>query len=1020
MSIPLPRLSPVLLLALLSGPVVLPVLSTPAFAQAGAPLFQGIGLIELLPVGVAVGDGSTPLSLHVLMLNPDGTPMIGMKPKVEASTGKVGDWTELGNGLYTVLYTPPKLTEASTATLTLKGKTASKGVLDKAFQIALQPALPTNITITANPAEVVLGQDKSISLNISLNATPGQPTDTAKLKVISSSGTVEALTHLGGGAFTARYTPPAVNYPHLAIVTVVDERSPSTVYGSAAIKLVGKTDFPVSAAPGATVIVRVGDRDYGPYTADGAGSARVPLMVPPGISQATLISVVNGVKGEQPLDLKLPATRRLGFFPTQTMVPADPQGAIPVRVAVATPLGAPDTSARVILTASAGTLSAVSSLGNGVYQAMFTPPALPTGGKATITASLDGEPSVQSSSLEIALAPQRATGLTQTIDPATLPPGATGFKVFNHVTAADGSGLTGREMLFSATGARPQGASRDLRGGDYETTFATNNTEEGVRITTTVLGPASGNPLRHVVLVPSTERVVNNGRETVLITVVTADEFGYPVPNQIVNLKVAAGDGQIGKQVTTDARGIAYAYYTSGTQAGVAQIRANVGDATAAIGMLQLPVGVIPAMDLPTSGAQSTVATLEQWNRMVPTTVINRQGATAAANVGTADPSGRVGAITTFSVSAQPGQVAPGGSVTVTIQASDASGRGVGGQSLKVLATGGSATGVSDVGGGAYTTTLTVPAGSAGEAMVVVTTADGSVTKALSVPINAPAWGDTGAAATTTTPTTTWGSTEPTPTTPTPTTNIAPTTPTTTTEIKPPKEPRQKPEPGDYPWLRVRGGFLIGSYTYTQDRTASDSPLWEDDVNVEGALPVGFDLEAGAWLPMLPILGAEVSVRSGFYSVTWPGTESQIPDVVPTISGMARVGYPIDLGSSQLRVGAKVGGLYGDFITYTGSGGSVSWGALPVAGFGVGAELGFAMGERLHANLDYVQGLRPGPFSYNAGLDLGVQVAGPLYLGGAVNWTRRSTQVVSGSSGAEVGVLSDNQIYGVVGPGLQF
>ena len=1011
MSKPLPRLSPVLLLALCSAPVVLPWISTPAYAQAGAPLFQGIGLIEMLPVGSAVADGTTPLTLHVLMLNPDGTPMIGMRPKVETSLGKSGDWSELGNGLYTLVYTPPKLTEANTVTIALKGKTANKGVLDKSFQIALQPVLPSNVTIAANPAEVVLGQDKSVALNISLNASPGQATDAARLKVIASAGTVENLTHLGGGSFTARYTPPSVNYPHLAIITVVDERSPSTVYGTTAIKLVGKTDFPVTAAPGATVIVRVGDRDYGPYTTDASGGARVPLMVPPGISQATLVSVVTGVKGETALDLKLPATRRVSFFPTQAIVPADAQGAIPVRVAVASPTGAPDTAAKLILTASVGTVSAVTPLGNGVYQAMFTPPAMAAGGKATLSASLDGEPSVQSTSLEITLAPQRAVGITQTSDPTVLPAGATGFKVYNHVTGADGTGLTGREILFSATGARPQGASKDLRGGDYETTFATNNTEEGVRITTTVLGPPSTNPLRSVILVPSTERVVNNGRETVLIAVVTIDEFGYPVANQLVNLKVAAGDGQIGKSVTTDARGIAYAYYTSGTQAGLAQIRANVGDITAAFGMLQLPAGVAPAMDLPTSGSQANIATIELWNRKIPTTVIDRQGSSAVAGMAGTDTSGKVGAVASFSVTAQPSQVAPGGSVTVTIQASDASGRGVGGQSLKVLATGGTATGVADVGGGAYTTTLSVPAGSAGEAMVVVTNADGSITKALSVPINAPAWGDTGSTATSTS---TWGSTEPT------TTNVTPTTTTTTTEVKPPKEPRQKAESGDYPWIRARAGFLIGSYAYTQDRTASNSPLWEEPIEVKDAVPVGFDIKASAVAPMFPYVGAELGARAGFYQVTWPGTESQIPDALPTISGLIRLGYPIDLGESQLRIGAKAGFLYGDFITYTGSNGVVNWVAVPVMGAGVGAELSYEMGERLYVNADYVQGLRPGPFAYNAGLDVGVQVVGPLYLGGAVNWTRRTTSVVAEGSGAQVGELNDTQIYGVVGPGIQF
>ena len=227
--------------------------------------------------------------------------------------------------------------------------------------------------------------------------------------------------------------------------------------------------------PNATVIVRIDGRDFGPYPTDATGAAKVPIKVPPGMTTAKLITVVNGQTTEAPLDLKVPETRRVALFPTQAAIPGDPKASVPVRAYVVTPGGQPDAAAKVKFSVSVGTVSDAKHVGNGIYEAMWTPAAMPAGGKANLTVTLDGGAAVQTDTLEILLAPLRPGSLSVTADPTSLPAGATGFKVFTKLNALDGTGLPGREVMYVSGAARPQAASKDLKGGDYETLFVTNS-----------------------------------------------------------------------------------------------------------------------------------------------------------------------------------------------------------------------------------------------------------------------------------------------------------------------------------------------------------------------------------------------------------------------------------------------------------------------------------------------------------------------------------------------------------------
>lgn len=73
----------VLALALLT-PAWLLLDAGPALAQQGG-VASPVALVDPLPAGPVYADGSTPVTLHVIVLNPDYSPLVGLKPKLTAS-----------------------------------------------------------------------------------------------------------------------------------------------------------------------------------------------------------------------------------------------------------------------------------------------------------------------------------------------------------------------------------------------------------------------------------------------------------------------------------------------------------------------------------------------------------------------------------------------------------------------------------------------------------------------------------------------------------------------------------------------------------------------------------------------------------------------------------------------------------------------------------------------------------------------------------------------------------------------
>jgi hypothetical protein len=1020
-----------------------------------ADIFPAAGVIELMPVGEVLGDGQTPVTLHFVALEPNGAAMTGIKGKVTAQVGSGSEIVEVGGGIYRFTYTPSEVAASRQVELTLKAKNAAKATLARVFNVVVNPPPSHRLALSANPPSIVLGQDPTATLAIQLTPAAGVNPADLNLYVAASAGEVANLTYLGDGRFTALYTPPKVNFPQVVILTAVDRRDPTRSYGSMSIALLGRTNFPVDAVPSARVVMRVGDRDFGPVPADASGKANIPITVPPGVEKALAIIATNDQTRQESVDLKVPETRRVAFVPTFTGIPLDGSVKIPIRVTVVTPTGAPASEQAVNLTASVGTLSPAVSEGQGVWRADYTPPIGGADTRVTFVASLASSSAIQTDTLEVPLSPVRPGSLTLSTEPAKLPQGATGFKLFAKALGSDGVGLAGRNILFAASGAKLRDSVKDMKSGDYTATFDTTGTGP-VDLTATLQSPSTGNAFRRLLVLPNVDRIPNDGLSSSMLTVISVDEFGYPVADVPIALRVNSGDGSLPSTAKTNSAGIAQVYYTAGRTPGVIQIDVSSGNRAAGVALLQAPPDVLPGTRLPRSGSATDLKLIEAWSAIVRTIQVEREGAPVAAAapvVVAAQPSGAVGAVTVLAVSSEPGTVAPGGTVTLKIQTNDAHGRGVGGQKFDIMPSTGTLGSVMDMGNGEYRVSLTVPSGISGEVKVSVVVGDGAAMGFLKLPVS-------------TAPVNVWAA-APGPTTPVgPAPVVVAPTPVASTPapvVTPPPPPKPKAPAGDHRWIRVRANVGTGGYHYEYMVKASPLPLdydndgEKDDPNdplpydkglelsgdsasVTGqadpsalAVPM-IDIRASGWVPMFQYVGFDVRYRNTMFGVqtdsfTQPNEGVDLTWIDHFVTGTLRGRYYHDVGPNRFWGGLAGGIVYTGIPLVTnweppGQNKGLwffSWSFVSLYG---GLQAGAEIGTKIDVQADFGLGTESysGVLATQAGLDAAYELIPHLTLNLGIDYLKRDVVVPHGSADNAPDMLEavDSRLGFLLGVGTAF
>lgn len=992
-------------LALLLGAPAL-VGGADALAQDAVP---ATAMISLLPVGDVVGDGQSRATLHVIAVGPDGAALVGLKLKGDATAGAVDEVSEVGGGIYAVRWTPPKTDAARTVRVSVKGRSAEHGAIDIGADVLVQPPLAGVIQATSNPPVVTLGQDSSVSLSFVVPRGPGGVPQAEDLVVRVSSGEVSTVVGFGDGRFSARYTPPKVNYPHLALLTIVDRRNPTDVRGHVVIPLQGKVDFPVQAAPGSVVLLRVAGREFGPTPVAPDGRTSVPIIVPPGIGEATLVTVSGGVSKEDKLPLGVPEVRRLQAFPLPPGVPSDSRLGIPVRVLVVQPDGSPDPSAALNLSATAGRVEAPVHVGGGVFEAVYHPPDGRVKMAATLQATVPGG-TVQSDGLEVALVPSMPGRVELSAEPRAVSAAGTPIQVFLRVTGPDGQGLAERPVWLRATGGAVKGTPQDLKGGDYKAQVVS-DAAAPVYLRATAPPLPAGNGLAHVLVLPGSPSLPADGVSADGVLIATVDAFGHPVPNVPVSLRVARGGGSLPASVTTDAEGLAWVVYTAGASAGVAELRAIAGGHEGAAAILQ---GVGWMARLPVSGSAGDLAVATAWSGVQASLRIDGPQAGVAAALAPAPVAASAsepvaGAITGLVIAADPPSAPPGGTVTVRVRATDGSGRGIAGARLDLLASGGARPGpVTDLGGGEYLALVSLPPDATDKVKVSVQDADGAALSVVEITIGAAGtnpWGDAGAG---------WSQ------------------PPTAEPEQPSKVAKEQREPYDRPDFRLRVGAQVSSYRYLQ--TPSDEPGglvdrgvgWGGDAG--GApTPIGFDVAARLIIPKVPYVGVQGQFKGAYYTfaVGEQAEGEKKPYDMLWAANVSLIGRaPIKVGREEISVGARVGFRYDDFVTYRGClepGCTLEYRALGMPGLDVGVELGAEFWQ-----MYLLAAVRGGfaygsvPYALNVDTNLGVHLTRNVFLDLGFAWQKRDVTLEGKDTGVVRGEISDAQAAGTFSVGVAF
>jgi hypothetical protein len=247
------------------------------------------------------------------------------------------------------------------------------------------------LALSAEPSTLRLGRDARAVLSVQSTAQP-------ELSV--SVGRVEALRRTEEGAWEARYVPPDDEIPQVAIAMALAAGEVAWI----ALPLWAEGDAVVKTRPRGRITVEIGSQTFGPVIADPRGEAVVPVVVPPGVTQAR--------QGKRMIPLGVPPTRTVHVAFGEAGRTADRAQTVTVYAIATTADGAPRREAAIHFRSSRGALTAPLETAPGLYQSQLS---LEAGaqGEVQVTAALDDAPAfVARATLSLASGPADKIAIT--------------------------------------------------------------------------------------------------------------------------------------------------------------------------------------------------------------------------------------------------------------------------------------------------------------------------------------------------------------------------------------------------------------------------------------------------------------------------------------------------------------------------------------------------------------------------------------------------------------------------------
>jgi opacity protein-like surface antigen len=409
--------------------------------------------LELIPpTQKLIGDGRSQYPLTFLILDPEGNLREGQSLKVESEIGSLSSPEEFTPGFYTTIFTPPVLAITTRVKIDVWARAVS-GSIAKVYILPVYPEEGLRISASSETETILLGKQMHGELSLRITDPLGKPVVGAELKLSPTVGKVDKIRELGQGDYAATYIPPPQRYPQVALVFIRAQLKNEVGLGWLVILLVGSTVVPAETDPDTQVIIRVGEKNFGPFDSGSEGKFDAPLVVPPGHKYALgIVTDSFGNITKKSIDLKVPPFNRLKMEADTDTLVADGRSKARIRIFVVDKFGAPKKGGMINLSATQGTLSPIVEEREGLYSAELTAPArVTTGGRILIDASLP-EDEVSQDRVELKLrAGNYPALLTMGTEPRRLiADGRSQAKISLRLEDVWGNGLSGRSIELRA------------------------------------------------------------------------------------------------------------------------------------------------------------------------------------------------------------------------------------------------------------------------------------------------------------------------------------------------------------------------------------------------------------------------------------------------------------------------------------------------------------------------------------------------------------------------------------------
>lgn len=257
------------------------------------------------------------------------------------------------------------------------------------------PAARVELSLQGEPP--IKGRSTHADIDIRLLREDGTPDPDSPPPVLQTNvGALSPPVEIAPGHFRTRYELPQTRYPEVAvIVAFAPWPHPHSIHGavgSLLVPLATSIDLPGRSERNARTSIEIAGRTFGPVEAGPDGRFLIPVVVPPGhrYGKGTAIDRAGNRKVRR-VDLMLPPTDQLACVMNPRRLPADGVSRARVVCATTDPYGRPQKSARVDLDVAAGRRSERRTLGEGLYEWIYTAPAALTDAPIRLTAtSRDG------------------------------------------------------------------------------------------------------------------------------------------------------------------------------------------------------------------------------------------------------------------------------------------------------------------------------------------------------------------------------------------------------------------------------------------------------------------------------------------------------------------------------------------------------------------------------------------------------------------------------------------------------